>query len=125
MVLKSGGQEVRVIANENRLLKLEEKLKANELTPMKFLRGASHHVHEYNIANGQDNEFPDYSSDEAEGEDSNDNANCMVCLVGIPDTAIVPCGHVHCRSCSQRLLDSGSHCPRCRTNIVSLLQIYQ
>jgi len=46
---------------------------------------------------------------------------CSICLENQPDTALDPCGHTICQSCSNEL----SVCPYCRTLVKKTLRIYR
>ena len=46
---------------------------------------------------------------------------CSICLENQPNTALDPCGHTVCQSCSNEL----SVCPYCRTIVKKTLRIYR
>jgi len=52
---------------------------------------------------------------------------CAVCLEGLADTAVVPCGHMCvCFTCMQSIQDSlDAQCPMCRGPITSTIRIYK
>ena len=51
-----------------------------------------------------------------------DDYNCFVCRYHLPDRAFIPCGHVICNHCIQRL--QRHECPFCREPFDAILQIY-
>ena len=62
----------------------------------------------------------------SEGEEPMDlspgaQMECSICLENQPDTALDPCGHTICQSCSNEL----SVCPYCRTLVKKTLRIYR
>ena len=119
-------RDKKTIHNENRLRSLEEKLSDNRISPMEFLRASAYHVHDsVDNANVNENNEDEYSSDDENSQETNSDNSCVVCLTGTPDTAIIPCSHIHCENCSNRLLEHQQHCPRCRGPINSILRIYQ
>ena len=63
------------------------------------------------------------ASEEEEPMDLSPGAQmeCSICLENQPDTALDPCGHTICQSCSNEL----SVCPYCRTLVKKTLRIYR
>jgi Zinc finger, C3HC4 type (RING finger) len=51
-----------------------------------------------------------------------DQFTCSVCMDRLVDTFLDPCGHVMCRTCHVRSMNS--QCPFCRTTIIEPKKIY-
>ena len=51
---------------------------------------------------------------------------CVVCLANVPNWVILPCGHTNCGKCIHELheRDPSLICPKCRTPIQEIVQIY-
>jgi len=67
------------------------------------------------------------SSNVSSSGDATGNGMCSVCLEGLADTAVVPCGHMCvCFTCMQSIQDSlDAQCPMCRGPITSTIRIYK
>ena len=51
-------------------------------------------------------------------------ALCVVCLVNVRNTVLVPCGHLCCMTCGDQLQSRGAWCPLCRGTITTICRIY-
>ena len=49
---------------------------------------------------------------------------CPVCFDNEINTALVPCGHTYCRSCSEMDTSRFAKCPQCRATINSRIKIF-
>lgn len=47
--------------------------------------------------------------------------NCGICMEQIANIAFIPCGHITCKSCCDKV----NKCPFCRKNIEEILTIYK
>jgi len=48
---------------------------------------------------------------EGEGQD------CCICLTPMSDPVITKCAHIYCRACIQKVLETNSACPLCRSRV--------
>ncbi|XP_065660208.1 E3 ubiquitin-protein ligase MGRN1 isoform X4 [Hydra vulgaris] len=72
----------------------------------------------YGIENksGELNEF--------DGDDVDDNIECVICMNNLRNTIMLPCRHLClCETCGEQMRTSSSRCPICRANFNALLQI--
>jgi len=53
-------------------------------------------------------------------EEIADTLTCCVCADSELNTALVPCGHLLCWDCAQRLTE----CPLCRTEVTARQRVY-
>lgn len=64
-----------------------------------------------------------------EGLESSSNiliiSPCVICAMNQPNTSFIPCGHVFCEICAEKLkLEDSLICPICRNPVSSSQQIY-
>lgn len=58
------------------------------------------------------------------GGDDGEERLCVICLVNLRDTTVLPCRHMcMCHECAKELRKQSSKCPICRNHVESLLHI--
>lgn len=134
--------------NDERISRQMARFSAGNMSRLEFLNAVSHTADNVAdaLATEDDDDTEVYSIDGESAEEDNasgpgnsplspapppsvaiqPDVQCDVCLVNARDPIVlVPCGHARfCRSCADRLVLIGLHCPICRTAIQSIMSYF-
>jgi hypothetical protein len=116
---------------ESVLLKTKEEINKGIVAKMDEIKGEIIPlIVSYNILGKKRNEFLDilkslqtYMNEIESINDKNHvHGTCTICMENECNAAIVPCGHVFCKSCCD--MGNMNRCPTCRTNCEKYIQLY-
>jgi hypothetical protein len=104
-------QTTELVANEQQVPQVPDTVIADTFEPGTQTVGA-------NVEVPTESEAP-------QTETCKDDENlCKICYVSRTDTAVEPCGHCFCFTCTDRWNKEKGECPKCREKITKLLRIY-